>query len=121
MSDQEAQTVHEKALDQVDYAKGRLSKGQDRDTWSSKVDEMPQNAEQNLMKLMNQVHEWEDKTKEDIGEKTDQFYKSKKKDNTFIYFYHLKGTDIDSETGEYIQNTDLVRMLKQIATNYGYV
>ena len=73
------------------------------------------------MKLMDQVHDWEDKTKEAIGPKEDPDYKTNKKKNTFIYFYHLKGTDIDSETSEYIQNTDLVRMLKQIATNYGYV
>lgn len=63
---------------------------------------MPQNAQENLMKLMNQVHDWEDKTKDIIGNKEDMFYKTNKKNNTFIYFYHLKGTDIDSETGEYI-------------------
>ena len=73
------------------------------------------------MKLMEQVHDWEDKTKDSIGKKEDPDYKTNKKNNTFIYFYHLKGTDIDSETSENIQNTDLVRMLKQIATNYGYV
>jgi len=55
-----------------------------------------------LKNLLDQVYDWENKTKDSTGKKEDPDYKTNKKNNTFIYFYHLKGTDIDSETSEYI-------------------
>jgi hypothetical protein len=38
-----------------------------------------------------------------------------------VQFFHIRGIDLDSEVQEFVQGTDLVKMLKQVETNYEYI
>jgi len=51
----------------------------------------------------------------------EQLYKQLKRKYAFVQFHRIKGLDLDKEVDEFVQGTDLVKLIKNLETNYQYI
>jgi hypothetical protein len=76
---------------------------------------MHQVAERNMENLFAELTKYKEIRVKQLGNlKTEdpEKYRFMKKELTFVKFYQIKGTDLDSEVAEYVQGTDIVKLLK---------